>query len=174
MNKELINIGLMGFGNIGTGTYTTLEMNRDLIRKKDRDRFEITKILEKDVDRKRDIVVSKDKFTQDPDDLFSDPDIDIVVELLGGIQPATDFMLRAMEHGKHVVTANKAAVAANYDILREAAEKNKVMFRYEASVGGGIPILSRPPPFRNSFIEIQILNGTTNYIFSNDRLRTGI
>jgi homoserine dehydrogenase len=169
MNKELINIGLMGFGNIGTGTYTTLEMNRDLIRKRTGIDFEITKILEKDVDRKRDIVVSKDKFTQDPDDLFSDPDIDIVVELLGGIQPATDFMLRAMEHGKHVVTANKAAVAANYDILREAAEKNKVMFRYEASVGGGIPILNALTTAlrANSFIEILgILNGTTNYILS--------
>jgi len=169
MNKELINIGLMGFGNIGTGTYTTLEMNRDLIRTKTGIDFEITKILEKDVDRKRDIVVSKDKFTQDPDDLFLDPDIDIVVELLGGIQPATDLMLQAMDCGKHVVTANKAAVAANYDILREAAEKNKIMFRYEASVGGGIPILNALTTAlrANSFIEILgILNGTTNYILS--------
>lgn len=98
-----------------------------------------------------------------------DPDIDIVIELLGGIQPATDFMLKAMNNGKHVVTANKAAVAANYDQLREAAEKNKVMFRYEASVGGGIPILNALTTAlkANSFIEIMgILNGTTNYILS--------
>lgn len=159
----------MGFGNIGTGTYATLEMNRDLIKAQTGIDFEITKILEKDVDRKRDILVSRDKFTQNPDDLFLDPNIDIIVELLGGIKPATDFMLSAMNHGKHVVTANKAAVAANFDALREAAEKNKVMFRYEASVGGGIPILNALTTAlrANSFIEILgILNGTTNYILS--------
>ena len=96
MAKYLVKIGLMGLGNIGTGTYTTLEMNRDLIKANTGIDFEITKILEKDVDRKRDIVVPMDKFTQNPEDLISDPDIDVVIELLGGIQPATDFMLAAM------------------------------------------------------------------------------
>ncbi|MFA5634882.1 MAG: homoserine dehydrogenase [Anaerovoracaceae bacterium] len=169
MAKNLVRVGLMGLGNIGTGTYTTLEMNRDLIKANTGIDFEITKILEKDVDRKRDIVVPMDKFTQNPDDLFLSPDIDVVIELLGGVQPATDLMLAAMNNGKHVVTANKAAVAANYDALREAAEKNKVMFRYEASVGGGIPILNALTTVlgANSFIEVLgILNGTTNYILS--------
>ena len=169
MEKKLIRIGLMGFGNIGTGTYATLEMNRSTIEQQTGIDFQITKILEKDLERKRDVVAPKELFTQNPDDLFLDPDIDIVIELLGGIQPATDFMLKAMNNGKHVVTANKAAVAANYDELREAAEKNKVMFRYEASVGGGIPILNALTTAlkANSFIEIMgILNGTTNYILS--------
>ncbi len=169
LNKNMIKIGLMGFGNIGTGTYATLEMNRDHIKSSTGIDFEIIKILEKDVDRKRDIVVPGDIYTQNPDDLFLNPDIDIVIELLGGIQPATDLMLSAMNKGKHVVTANKAAVAANYDELRGAAEKNKVMFRYEASVGGGIPILNALTTAlqANSFIEILgILNGTTNYILS--------
>lgn len=169
MKKELIKIGLMGFGNIGTGTYATLEMNRDQIIEQTGINFEIVKILEKDVDRERDIIVSEDKFTQNPDDLFLNPEIDIVIELLGGIQPATDFMISAMNNGKHVVTANKAGVAANFDQLRDAAEKNKVMFRYEASVGGGIPILNALTTSlsANSFVEVLgILNGTTNYILS--------
>lgn len=169
MKKNLIKIGLMGFGNIGTGTYSTLEMNKELIKADTGIDFEIVKILEKNVDAKRDVILAEGIFTQNPDDLFLDPEIDIVIELLGGIQPATDFMLRAMENGKHVVTANKAAVAANYDSLRGAAEKNKVMFRYEASVGGGIPILNALTTAlrANSFVEILgILNGTTNYILS--------
>jgi len=169
VRKESIKIGLMGFGNIGMGTYAALEMNRETIKAGTGIDFEIVKILEKDVDRERDVVVSKDIFTQNTDDLFLDPNIDIVIELLGGIEPATGFMLQAMKNGKHVVTANKAAVAANYGDLRKAAKENKVMFRYEASVGGGIPILcSLTTALRaNSFIEILgILNGTTNYILS--------
>lgn len=168
-NARPIQIGIMGFGNIGTGTYMTLEMNRPAIKTNTGIDFYIKTILEKDVDRERGVVVPKDIFTQDPEDLFSDPEIDIVIELLGGVQPATDFMISAMNNGKHVVTANKAAVAANYEELREAAQRNKVMFRYEASVGGGIPILT---PListlrANTFVEVQgILNGTTNYILS--------
>lgn len=169
MVKNLVKIGLMGFGNIGTGTYKTLEINRDVIKANTGIDFEIIKILEKDVDRERDVVVSRDKFTQNPDDLILDPSIDIIIELLGGIQPATDFMLKAMKNGKHVVTANKAAVAANFDTLRKAADDNKVLFRYEASVGGGIPILNTliTVLHANEFEEVLgILNGTTNYILS--------
>ncbi|MBK5246324.1 MAG: homoserine dehydrogenase, partial [Peptostreptococcaceae bacterium] len=132
-----VKVGLMGFGNIGTGTYKTLEMNKTTIAKNAGVNIEITKILEKDVDRKRDVTVSKDQFTQNPNDIFMDPDISIVIELLGGIEPATSLMLEAMKHKKHVVTANKAAVAANYDLLVNTARENDVEFRFEASVGGG-------------------------------------
>jgi homoserine dehydrogenase len=169
MVENTVKIGLMGFGNIGVGTYKTLEMNRELIKANTGIDFQITKILEKDVDRERDVVVSKDMFTQNPDDLFLDPTIDIIIELLGGIQFASDLMLKALKNGKHVVTANKAAVAANYDALRDAAEENNVMFRYEASVGGGIPILNALTTAlqANEFEEVLgILNGTTNYILS--------
>jgi len=169
MQKKTVKIGLMGFGNIGVGTYKALDMNRSLIEAKTGIDFEIVKILEKDVDRKRDVDVPREKFTQDPDALFADPDIDIVIELLGGVQPASDFMLKAMNSGKHVVTANKAAVAANYDALRKAAEDNKVLFRYEASVAGGIPILTALSGalLSNEFLEVLgILNGTTNYILT--------
>jgi homoserine dehydrogenase len=164
-----INIGLLGLGNIGTGTYKTLEMNRALIQARTGIDFEITRILEIDVDRERDITVSKDSFTQDPTDIWNDDSIDIVIELLGGIEPATSFMLDAMNSGKHVVTANKASVAAHYEELAEAAERNRVMFRFEASVGGGIPILNALTTalLANEYTEIKgILNGTTNYILT--------
>ncbi|MBE6032752.1 MAG: homoserine dehydrogenase [Firmicutes bacterium] len=168
MASNKVKIGLMGLGNIGLGTYKTLEMNREAILAATGVDFEITKILERDVDRERDIVVPREKFTQDADDLFKDPEIQIVIGLLG-IKNEGDFMLRAMENGKHVVTANKAAIAAQYDELREAAIRNNVMLRYEASVGGGIPILTclTGALQANQYQEVLgILNGTTNYILT--------
>jgi homoserine dehydrogenase len=166
---KTIKVGLLGLGNIGTGTYKTLEMNKKQIESTTGVSIEITKILEKDVNRKRDITVSPEQFTQNPDDIFLDPSIDIVIELLGGIEPASSFMLKALQNKKHVVTANKAAVAANYDVFMDAARENQVMFRYEASVGGGIPILNTLASdlLANEFEEILgIVNGTTNYILT--------
>ncbi|MDR1778371.1 MAG: homoserine dehydrogenase [Clostridiales Family XIII bacterium] len=164
-----MNIGLLGMGNIGTGTYKTLEMNRAGIEARTGLDLRITRILEIDTERDRGVSVSKDSFTQDPDSIFSDPEISIVIELLGGVEPATSFMLAAMNGGKSVVTANKAAVAANYEALTEAAAKNGVQFRFEASVGGGIPILTALTGalLANEYTEIMgILNGTTNYILT--------
>ena len=166
---DKIKIGLLGMGNIGTGTYKTLDMNRAEVEKAVGAEVEIVKILEKDTERDRGIYVDKSKFTMDPDEIFKDPDIDIVIELLGGIEPATSFMIAAMENGKHVVTANKAALAANYRKLLDTAKENDVMLKFEASVGGGIPILSTltGPLMANKFEEIMgILNGTTNYILT--------
>ena len=164
---KTIKIGLLGLGNIGTGTYKTLEMNRSEIESTLNAKVEIVKILERDTERDRGITVPKEKFTSDPDEIFQDPEIDIVIELLGGIEPATTFMLSALKNGKHVVTANKAALAANYHELINAAKENNVILRFEASVGGGIPILGTlTGPLRaNKFEEVMgILNGTTNYM----------
>lgn len=166
---KTINIGLLGLGNIGTGTYKTLEMNRDEIEKNTGLDLHITKILEKDLERERDITITTDQFTQNPEDIFNDSNIQIVIELLGGIEPATTFMLESMKHGKSVVTANKAAVANSYDKLLQTAKENNVMFRYEASVGGGIPILNALTTVlrANRYEEVLgILNGTTNYIMT--------
>ena len=166
---KTIKIGLLGMGNIGTGTYKTLEMNRAEIESTVDAKVEIVKILERDTERDRGIAVPKEKFTSDPDEIFKNPEIDIVIELLGGIEPATTFMLTAMENGKHVVTANKAAIAANYHKLMDTAKAGNVAFRFEASVGGGIPILGTlTGPLRaNKFEEVLgILNGTTNYILT--------
>lgn len=166
---KTINIGLLGLGNIGTGTYKVLEMNRETIEKNSGFDFRITRILEKDVDRDRGITVDPSQFTQDPDSIFNDPDIDIVIELLGGIEPAATFMETALLNGKHVVTANKAAIAANYDRLQKAAAKGNAIFKFEASVGGGIPILNALTTVlgANEFTQVLgIVNGTTNYIMT--------
>lgn len=166
---KTIKIGLLGLGNIGTGTYKTLEMNKIHISKATGFDLEISKILERDTTRDRGISVTQEQFTQNPDEIFKDPEIDIVIELLGGIEPATTFMLEAMNNKKSVVTANKAAVAANFKKLSETAKANGVEFRFEASVGGGIPIINALTTVlqANQFVEVQgILNGTTNYILT--------
>lgn len=164
-----VNIGLLGLGNIGTGTYKVLEMNRETIQKSLGVEVEITRILEKDTTRDRGIVINPAKFTQDPKEIFEDSSIEIVIELLGGVEPASSLMISAMNHGKSVVTANKAAVAANFLKLIKTAEKNNVEFRYEASVGGGIPVLKVMTSVlrANEFSQVLgIVNGTTNYILT--------
>ena len=167
-----VNSGLMGFGTIGVGTLKVLEMNRATIQKNTGLDITVSKILVKDATKDRGdlgVSVPQEVFTENPDELFNDPSIDVIIELLGGIEPASNYMQRAMENGKHVVTANKAAVAASYDNLRQAADENHVMFRYEASVGGGIPFLNALTTAlqANEFVEILgILNGTTNYILT--------
>ena len=162
-----VNVGLMGMGTIGTGSYKIVEMNRKTIEKNTGCDIRFTKILERDTTRDRGIKVPMELFTQDPEDIYNDPDIDIVIEMLGSHDPS--FMIRCMESGKHVVTANKAVIAAHFDELNKVAEENNVKFMYEASVGGGIPILNAITTVlgANEFVEILgILNGTTNYMLT--------
>lgn len=164
---KTIKIGLLGMGNIGTGTYKALHMNREEIEANAGAKVEIVKILEKDTTRDRGIEVPMELFTQDPDEIFNDPEIDIVIELLGGVEPASTFIRNAMKAGKHVVTANKAAIAANYPELMALAEENNVTLNIEACVGGGIPVLNvlKNNARANKYTEVLgIVNGTTNYI----------
>lgn len=162
-------IGLLGLGNVGAGTYTILTQNKELIQSRTGVSPEVVKILQRNRHKKRLAQVPESLLTEDPDDIIANPDIDIVVEMIGGIQPAASFMLQAMNNGKHVVSANKAAIADNYDKLTEAAKRNNVEFLFEASVAGAIPVLSSlsGPLQANNFVEIMgILNGTTNYILT--------
>ena len=164
-----INIGLLGLGNIGTGTYKVLELNRDHIETVSGLDLRIKKILEIDTERDRGFTVAPGVFTQDAQTIFDDPEIDIVIELLGGIEPATSFMVSALKAGKSVVTANKAAVAENYELLMETAAQSGAQLKFEASVGGGIPLISAITEYlcANEFTELLgILNGTTNYILT--------
>ena len=164
---KTIKVGMLGFGNVGTGTYQTLEMNRELIEKHVGASVEISKILVNDVTKPRQVVTPDGVLTDNVADIIDNPEIDIVAEVLGGIEPASEYMLKALNNGKHVVTANKAAVAANYDKLFKAAADNGVSLRPEACVAGGIPILNAITTVlgANKFDEILgILNGTTNYI----------
>ena len=116
-----INIGMLGIGNIGVGTYRTLEMSRAKIEQSTGMSLDIVKILNRHPEKDRGIDIPKEKYVSDIKDIVEDPDIDIVVELIGGIEPATTYMAEALKHGKHVVTANKAAIAANGKYLQELA-----------------------------------------------------
>lgn len=166
---KTVKIGILGLGTVGGGTYEILDMNRELIEKRIGKEIKVEKVLEKNMDRLKALGLHEGQATQNPDDILKDPEIDIVVEALGGIEPSTTFMLTAMENGKSVVTPNKAAVAANFDKLHKAAVANSVEFRFEASVGGGIPALTAITEALagNDFSEVMgILNGTTNYILT--------
>ncbi|MDD6881310.1 MAG: homoserine dehydrogenase [Firmicutes bacterium] len=162
-------IGLLGFGNVGGGTYKILTDNKELIEKRIGVSPEVVKILQRNKNKKRFVDADEKLLTEDPDEILNNDEIDIVVEMLGGIEPATSFMLQAMENGKHVISANKAAIAANYDKLVETAKKNNVEFLFEASVAGGIPVLTAITNAlaANNYVEVMgILNGTTNYILT--------
>ena len=162
-------IGLLGFGNVGGGTYKILTENKEIIKERIGVSPEVVKILARSKGKKRFCEAPESIMTMDPDEILNNEDIDIVVEMLGGIEPATSFMLQAMKNGKHVISANKAAIAANYDKLVKAAKENNVEFLFEASVAGGIPVLTAITNAlqANKFVEVMgILNGTTNYILT--------
>lgn len=168
MSKK-IKVGMLGIGNVGTGTYRALEMNHDLIAARTGLDIEIVKILNRSPEKDRGISVPAEKYTADVNEILNDPEIDIVAELIGGIEPATSYMAEALSKGKHVVTANKAAIAANGPMLASLAQDNKVMLRFEAAVAGGIPILTSITTAlqSNELTQVHgILNGTTNYILS--------
>ncbi|MBR3705947.1 MAG: homoserine dehydrogenase [Firmicutes bacterium] len=160
-----LNVGILGLGTVGGGTYDILVKNHDLIQQRTGVSIEVVKIL----DLRKRPGVDESLFTTDPDEVLNNPDVDLIVETLGGIQPASSFMVQAMKNGKHVVTANKAAVAATYVELQETAAANGVKFLFEASVGGGIPVLTaiQGNLSGNNFLEVMgIVNGTTNYILT--------
>lgn len=167
MSKE-IKIGLLGSGTVGTGVVRVLHENAEDISKKVGAGLSIKKVLVRDIKKKR-AYLEGVQLTDNIQDIIDDPEIDIVVELLGGIHPAFDYMKSAMEKGKHVVTANKDVVAQFGHDLFDVAEKHGVDFRFEASVGGGIPIIT---PLKecltgNRITEIMgIVNGTTNYMLT--------
>ena len=163
---KIVQIGLLGFGTVGTGVVRVLTDNSQLIARRAGTAITIKKILVRDLNKKRALSTAAE-MTTDPAAVLGDPEIDIVVELLGGEEPARTLMLEALNRGKHVVTANKDVMAKFGRELFEAAEKNNVNLLFEASVGGGIPII-RPLKrclAANRISEVMgIVNGTTNYM----------
>lgn len=163
---KIVQIGLLGFGTVGTGVVRVLTDNSQLIAQRAGTAITINKILVRDLKKKRALSTAAE-MTTDPAAVLGDPEIDIVVELLGGEEPARTLMLEALNRGKHVVTANKDVMAKYGRELFEAAEKNNVNLLFEASVGGGIPII-RPLKrclAANRISEVMgIVNGTTNYM----------
>ncbi|WP_301171130.1 homoserine dehydrogenase [Brevibacillus nitrificans] len=169
MEKQTIKLGLLGFGTVGTGVVRIIQAHQEDLQKQTGLGIEITKILVQDAEKSRNIVAMDGKLTTNPADILEDPEIEVVVEVIGGIHPAKDFILGALERGKHVVTANKDLMALHgAEILKKAQEKGCDVF-YEASVAGGIPILrALVEGFSSDRITkmMGIVNGTTNYILS--------
>ncbi|MDF2879943.1 MAG: homoserine dehydrogenase [Clostridiaceae bacterium] len=167
MNK--VKIALLGLGNVGMGVWRILNTNKNEIMKRSGYEIEVSKILVRDISKHRDLNVPKDLLTTDFNEIINDEDIKIVVELIGGAEPALEYMLMAMKHKKHVVTANKLVLATQGEELFNAADEEGILFYYEASVGGGIPIIREinESLTANKIQQlIGIVNGTTNYILT--------
>ncbi|MDO4793289.1 MAG: homoserine dehydrogenase [Filifactor alocis] len=163
-----IGIGLLGFGTVGTGVARIIEKNSALIEQRTGLRIQVQKVLVKDLDRERDLL-SKEFFTTRIEDVVKDPKVDIVVELMGGVSPAKDYILRAFSEGKHVVSANKELIASDFEELMTTAGRYRRAFLFEAAVGGAVPVLRtiRDSMSSDKIEEIRgIVNGTTNYILS--------
>lgn len=163
-----IQIGILGLGTVGTGVVQILQQNAADIETRTHCELKIKGILDRDLDRVRDI--SGDfLLTDQPEEILQDPEIDIIVEVMGGIEPARTFILEALRNGKHVVTANKDLIAVHGHELLDAANSAGRDLYFEASVGGGIPIIAamKESLAANRITDVLgIINGTTNYILT--------
>ncbi len=157
---EKIKIGLIGLGTVGSGVFKSLGQF---------DNVEIVKIAVRNINKPRTVEVPMEILTDNPYDVVNHPEIDVVVELMGGVEPAWDYIKTALENGKHIVTANKELLAKKGEELFNLSEKQNRVVLYEAAIAGGIPIIM---PIKtilagNKINKIQaILNGTTNYILT--------
>ena len=157
-----IKLGLIGLGTVGGGVFKVLKNFPDV---------EITKIAVKNIDKPRNIDgLDRAMLTTDPYEIVDSPEITVVAELIGGVHPAYELIKKAIENGKHVVTANKELLAKHGEELFNYAEQHNVVILYEAAIAGGIPLIM---PIKtilagNKITKIEaILNGTTNYILTN-------
>lgn len=136
----MIRIGLLGCGTVGSGVVKLLEKNAATIAQRSGDEIVVYRVLERDRDKCLAVGIAPEQIANSIEDIVNDPEIDIVVELIGGIEPARSYILQAMRQGKHVVTANKDLIAVSGKELFETAEENQVDFYFEASVGGEFPL----------------------------------
>ena len=165
----MTRVGLIGWGTVGCGVARILTEQKELIRHKLGWALELTRIADLDITTPRPVAVEPSLLTTKAQDVLADPDIDIVVELIGGYEPARTFILQAIEAGKHVVTANKALLATHGQEIFEAAALAKVEVLFEAAVGGGIPVIRSMKEglaANNIHKFYGILNGTSNYILT--------
>ena len=167
-----VNIGLLGIGTVGLGTYRVLNRNQEEIQRRAGRHIRISMVADIDVERARSLVGDDCVVVSDGRQIIANPDIDIVVELIGGYSIAYELVMAAIESGKHVVTANKALLAVHGTEIFAAAHRKGVMVAFEASVAGGIPIIKalREGLTANRIEWIAgIINGTTNFILSQMR-----
>lgn len=167
-----INVGLLGIGTVGGGTFTVLKRNQDEIARRAGREIRIVKVADRDLARAKEVTGGSVAVTDDAFSVVNDPAVDVVVELIGGYTLAKELVLAAIENGKHVVTANKALLAVHGNEIFAAAEKKGVIVAYEAAVAGGIPIIKalREGLSANRIEWIAgIINGTTNFILTEMR-----
>ncbi|OGX15858.1 MAG: homoserine dehydrogenase [Omnitrophica WOR_2 bacterium RBG_13_41_10] len=164
-----INVGLIGFGNVGSGVIKILHDKRNLLSEKVGVEINIKKVCDKDFSAKRNVSLDKSLITKDAKDIIHDPQIDIIIELIGGVHPAKEHITEALKKGKNIVTANKALLAQHgRELFTLARDRGKSIY-FEASVGAGIPIIKslREGLVANHFYNIfGIVNGTSNFILS--------
>lgn len=166
---KVINLGLFGFGNIGSGLVKILKERQAWLREKIGVKIVLKKICDKNISSKRIVAVGRNLLTTNPRDILNDPQIDTVVELIGGVHPAKEYISEALKRGKYVITANKALLAEEGEELFNLARQHQKSIYFEASVGAGIPIIKslREGLVANKFLGIfGIVNGTSNFILS--------
>jgi homoserine dehydrogenase len=167
-----ITVGLLGIGTVGGGTWSVLARNREEIQRRAGREIRITKVADKDSEKAKRLTAASVTVVADGNEVVDDPDIDIVVELIGGYTVAKDLVLKAIANGKHVVTANKAMLALHGNEIFAAAQKHGVSVGFEAAVAGGVPIIKalREGLTANRIEWIAgIINGTSNFILSEMR-----
>ena len=172
MKLDPMRVGLLGIGTVGGGTYNVLTRNAEEITRRAGRPIEITVVADKDVARAKELTGGKVKLTDDAFAVVNDPNVDIVIELIGGYGVAKELVLKAIENGKHVITANKALLAVHGTEIFAKAQEKGVMVAFEAAVAGGIPIIKavREGLSANRIQWVAgIINGTTNFILSEMR-----
>jgi len=167
-----INVGLLGIGTVGGGTFTVLQRNAEEIARRAGRPIRITVVADKNQELAKKVTQGTCRLTDDAFSVVSDPEVDIVIELIGGYGVAKELVMKAIANGKHVVTANKALLATHGNEIFKAAQDHGVMVAFEAAVAGGIPIIKavREGLTANRIEWIAgIINGTTNFILSEMR-----
>jgi homoserine dehydrogenase len=166
---KMIKVGMIGFGTIGAGVAKILASNGEIIKQRLGAAVELVKVADLDITTDRGVKLGPDVLTTSADEVINHPDIDVVIELIGGYEPARKLLLQSIDQGKHVVTANKALLAKHGEEIFLAAAEKGLSIGFEASIGGAIPIIRS---IREAFVanRIQsiegIVNGTANYILS--------
>lgn len=169
MDQSVVKVAILGLGTVGSGVAKLLLENNQNINQKINNEVKLVKVLDKDLTREREVDIPAGMMTDNPEEVLSNPEIDVVVETIGGVNPAKELVTKALEAQKNVVTANKEMVAKYGSELLELADENGVDFYFEASVGGGIPIIRslKESLTANRIQEVMgIVNGTTNYILT--------
>ena len=164
-----VNVGMLGLGTVGSGVVNILERNADVINRRAGREIRVTHASARHPERPRSCRLEGIRLTTDPFEVVDDPEVEIIAELIGGYEPARELVLRALDNGKHVITANKALIASHGNEIFARARQNGVTVAFEAAVAGGIPIIKAVrEALTGNRVEwlAGIINGTSNYILT--------